>query len=518
MPNRIVNFQMQQPGEMANPQVVGVQQQNRLSLAERLRKYGLADQSGAQSFADSFNQQSQDGMRQAQATPTPMSPQQQKAGQIMKGYNAPGGGSEMGWKPSAPMSAQRGMMGSMSRGAGAISRGASSLGKGAASLGSSAMGAMRSFQEIVMADNQFINFNSQDVADMYRRNQYARMLQEQAATPIERASYKGIEAPLHPVQGAAKIASALLAGYQQNQMDERYANEKAAAEQKLVAEQERRRAEVADYQKGFEPTLSYGPSGGAGDYGTPPTISTAKSRGEILAHALRGAGSDNPQVANMGRMQYEQQNAMAQDEARAAERAQTREDMLSGRAQAQQNYEGTQAQAQRIGDRAYGLQLEKLRQEKTAAPKPLTEYQGKSLGFGLRAEDANSNLEKVGTGYSQLAIDAARKVEDVPGVGTGAYALLSPESKQALQAQRNFINAVLRQESGAAIAPSEFTNAQKQYFPQPGDDKETLKQKSDNRKRAISNFKTSAGPSVEGEFGRAAPMSDADILKQYPKR
>ena len=380
-----------------------------------------------------------------------------------------------------------------------------------------------------MADNQFINFNSQDVADMYRRNQYARMLQEQAAAPIERASYKGIEAPLHPVQGAAKIAAALLAGYQQNQMDESYANEKAAAEQKMAAEQERRRGEVADYQKGFEPTLSAGPSGGAGDYGTPETISTPRSRGEILAQALRGAGSDNPQVANMGRMQYEQQNAMAQDENRAAERAQTREDMLSGReatrqdmlagrAQTQQNFEGAQAQAQRIGDRAYGLQLEKLRQEKTAAPKPLTEYQGKSLGFGLRAEDANSILGKIGTNYSPISIDAARKVEDVPGVGTGAYALLSPESKQVLQAQRNFINAVLRQESGAVIGPTEFINAQKQYFPQPGDDKDTLKQKSQNRERAISNFKTSAGPSVEGEFGRAAPMSDADILKQYPKR
>jgi hypothetical protein len=315
-------------------------------------------------------------------------------------------------------------------------------------------------------------------------------------------------------------------------LDERYAGDKAAAEQKMAAEQERRRAEVADYQKGFEPTVGYGgpTAGGVGDIAPQgQMVATPRSRGEILAQALRGAGSDNPQIANIGRMQYEQQNAMAQDENRAAERAQTREDMLSGReatrqdmlagrAQTQQNFEGAQAQAQRIGDRAYGLQLEKLKQDKTAAPKPLTEYQGKSLGFGLRAEDANSNLEKVGTGYSQLAIDAARKVEDLPGVGTGAYALLSPESKQALQAQRNFINAVLRQESGAAIAPSEFTNAQKQYFPQPGDDKETLKQKSDNRKRAISNFKTSAGPSVEGEFGRAAPMSDADILKQYPKR
>jgi hypothetical protein len=174
-----------------------------------------------------------------------------------------------------------------------------------------------------MADNQFINFNSQDVADMYRRNQYARMLQEQANAPIERASYKGIEAPIHPVQGVAKMAAALLAGYQQNQMDKSYASEKAAAEQKLVAEQERRRGEVADYMKGFEPTLSAGPSGGPGDYGTPATISTPKSRGELLAHAMRGVGSDIPQVANMGRMQYEQQNAMAQDEARTAERAAT---------------------------------------------------------------------------------------------------------------------------------------------------------------------------------------------------
>jgi hypothetical protein len=124
---------MQQPGEMANPQVVGVQQQNRLSLAERLRKYGLdQDSNGPQSFADSFNQQMRNQMRQPQDEP--QTPQQQQAGQIMKSYNASGGGSEMGWKPSAPMSAQRGMMGSAARTGGAISRGASNAG-GAISRG-----------------------------------------------------------------------------------------------------------------------------------------------------------------------------------------------------------------------------------------------------------------------------------------------------------------------------------------------------------------------------------------------
>ena len=177
-----------------------------------------------------------------------------------------------------------------------------------------------------MADNQFINFNSQDVADMYRRNQYARMLQDQAAAPIEPYSYKGIQAPIQPTQIAAKMAAALLAGHQQNQMDERYANEKAAAEQKMTAEQERRRGEVADYQKGFEPTVDYGGPTAAGVGDIAPQgqmVSKPRSRGEILAHALRGSVSENPQVANMGRMQYEQQNAMAQDENRAAEKAAT---------------------------------------------------------------------------------------------------------------------------------------------------------------------------------------------------
>ena len=273
-----------------------------------------------------------------------------------------------------------------------------------------------------MADNQFINFNSQDVADMYRRNQYARMLQEQAAAPIQTSSYKGIESPIQPTQAAAKIASALLAGYQQNRMDESYANEKSAAEQKMMAEQERRRGEVADYQKGFEPTLSAGPSGGAGDYGTPETISTPKSRGELLAHAMRGIGSDIPQVANMGRMQYEQQNAMAQDEARAAERAQTREDMLSGREQAQQNYEGTQAQAQRIGDRAYGLQLEKLRQERLPSKKDLADEATKAQDQEQKSISTQEVLNGAVDLYNHPGRKAATGASSILGMVPGTAA------------------------------------------------------------------------------------------------
>ena len=149
MANRIVNFQMQQPGEMANPQVVGVGQQNRMKLAERLRQYGLGgDETGSQQLSDSFNQQMQYGDMDRFNRPTEaLSPQQQQAGQIMKGYNASGGGSEMGWKPSAPMSAQRGMMGDMVRaGTGigdAMSGIGKGLGKGLGSLGKGLGGAVK---------------------------------------------------------------------------------------------------------------------------------------------------------------------------------------------------------------------------------------------------------------------------------------------------------------------------------------------------------------------------------------
>ena len=164
MPNRIVNFQMQQPGEMADPQAVGIQQQNRLSLAERLRKYGLGqDQSGAQSFSDSFNQQMYGRRPQdetTQATPesnqsrldkyysspdasagyTPDGGAQQRQS-IMKRYNAKGGGSQFGYELTSGKKPA-----GMFAGAGdAISRGASNAG-GAISRGfGSAVGGIGKF-------------------------------------------------------------------------------------------------------------------------------------------------------------------------------------------------------------------------------------------------------------------------------------------------------------------------------------------------------------------------------------
>lgn len=67
------------------------------------------------------------------------------------------------------------------------------------------------------------------------------------------------------------------------------------------------------------------------------------------------------------------------------------------------------------------------------------------------------------------------------------------ERQQYDQAQRDFINAALRRESGAAISPSEFDSAQKQYFAQPGDGPEVKAQKKANRQLVVQEFQRLGG-------------------------
>lgn len=95
----------------------------------------------------------------------------------------------------------------------------------------------------------------------------------------------------------------------------------------------------------------------------------------------------------------------------------------------------------------------------------------------------------------------SRFKEGLPG-GVGNV-MITPESRQFFQAERNFINAVLRKESGAVISDTEFENARKQYIPQPGDDDATLELKRQARETAIRQIAAGGGagykpPSISG--------------------
>ena len=259
-----------------------------------------------------------------------------------------------------------------------------------------------------MADNQLINFNSQDVADMYRRNQYARMLQEQANAPIERPSYKGIEAPLNATQGAAKMAAALLAGYQYSSANESYAKEKAAAEQKMVAERERSNQAYTDFQAGIAPKPGFGASGSVGDYGGQEMPSQARSDSERLAHLLSSMGSADERVSRSAKNYLDYDATQAQEKARAAKDEITRKDKEAETKRLQDN-----------ADRTYGLQLEKLRQEKTAAPKPQLPPKGieaqqellnKRASVNSITEDLTAVLKDLHTG--RLVLGPRRNLEN----------------------------------------------------------------------------------------------------------
>jgi len=136
--------------------------------------------------------------------------------------------------------------------------------------------------------------------------------------------------------------------------------------------------------------------------------------------------------------------------------------------------------------------------------KPPTEGQAKALMFGSRmavADEVLGELDKKGARLPSLTKAAA---ESLPGIGTAAGMVAnrfaSPEQQQVEQAQRDFINAVLRRESGAAIADSEFANAKRQYFPAPNDSPQVRAQKAANRQTAIAGFKAEFGEQSMPQF------------------
>jgi hypothetical protein len=116
--------------------------------------------------------------------------------------------------------------------------------------------------------------------------------------------------------------------------------------------------------------------------------------------------------------------------------------------------------------------------------KPLTEGERLSLGYANRMKEANQTINNIGSQFTGIS-------SYVGGILPN-FAKTS-DRQQFEQAQRNFINSVLRRESGAVISEEEFDNARQQYFPQPGDGDAVVQQKAQNRATAVENMMVSAG-------------------------
>jgi len=87
----------------------------------------------------------------------------------------------------------------------------------------------------------------------------------------------------------------------------------------------------------------------------------------------------------------------------------------------------------------------------------------------------------------------------------GGNFIASPEFQKANRAVTDFINAQLREESGAVIGPTEFANAYDQYIPKPGDKPEVIEAKAKARREAAENMAQSAGRKYKRPKGFERP-------------
>ncbi len=151
--------------------------------------------------------------------------------------------------------------------------------------------------------------------------------------------------------------------------------------------------------------------------------------------------------------------------------------------------------------------------------KPYPEFQSKSAGFYNRMMDANSEIDNLFAGKDgKQGTPDDLKIEDVynwreyasdnvPFIGN---ALTSDNFQRAQQAQRNWVSANLRLESGAAIPPEEMEMEFKKYFPSYGDGDAVIQQKARARKKVEQNMRTQSQGAYESMYGagKNTPPSD----------
>ncbi len=140
------------------------------------------------------------------------------------------------------------------------------------------------------------------------------------------------------------------------------------------------------------------------------------------------------------------------------------------------------------------------------ASKPLSQGESNATGFYSRVLESHrillqptdqGLLEQQGTSFSNAMLEK-------DPTGLARYAM-PEEYKRYEQAKRDFINANLRRESGAAIADSEFDSAEKQYFPVPGDSPVVIAQKRRNRETVINALRVASGIGA-GRLGISATV------------
>lgn len=134
--------------------------------------------------------------------------------------------------------------------------------------------------------------------------------------------------------------------------------------------------------------------------------------------------------------------------------------------------------------------------------KPMTEAQSKDTVYATRAAGALPVLDSLGDALTS-PVERAMEI-DPTGLVRGRQ---SPEFQQAQQAGLEFLQAILRKDTGAAITAEEQNQYGRVYLPQPGDSPQVLAQKQVSRRRALAALE--AGIPPQGILAQEAALQQS---------
>jgi len=362
------------------------------------------------------------------------------------------------------------------------------------------------------------------------RLQYFQALMQQGSSTAPVSS---------PLEAAARVAQAGIGGYFGGRVNKEYderqkqyqdALQKALADENPIA---------ALQQAGNADVMS--------QFG--PQILQAKSRQAERKEARADTLEDRQaqQAFTMQRDKAQQDWTLARDELLAAKQAALQNNSFENQArlqQAQQDFAAAQQNAQQAftagqqgkaqaflaGENALSRQAQQLPAGFQVTPQGMAPIPGGPADpaylagktEATTAAKMNDEQSKAAT-FADRMINAERVLNTVGSVGTDAWErakaavplvgnyAVSDDYQKMEQAQRDFVNAVLRRESGAVINPDEFDNAAKQYFPRPGDKADVLEQKRKNRETVIAGMARSAGAAYKPT--KPAPSGGWSIQK-----
>jgi hypothetical protein len=155
-----------------------------------------------------------------------------------------------------------------------------------------------------------------------------------------------------------------------------------------------------------------------------------------------------------------------------------------------------------LGVTMRGQDMTNARAKEANDNRPPTAEESKAYGYYKRMDDAAKVLATMDDSMSKKTTLGQAYQNKAPNF------MQSEEGQIFNQAKKQFTEAYLRRDSGAAISNGEYVQVDREYFPQPGDTPKTLERKQQARKVAID--------AIQMEAGRAIKKFDAPATATSP--